>query len=75
VRNLGSPTAWCRLLLLLLLRITPHHAITEAELDCLAGVGCADPWEITGNPLPMVFDSRLVDPALVPVIGMCFPAT
>jgi len=30
---------------------------------------CAEPFQVPSNPLPMVFDSRLVDPALVPVSG------
>jgi len=47
-----------------------QDAITEVELDCLAVEGCADPFEVPDHRLPMVFDSRLADPALVPTGGV-----
>jgi len=49
--------------------IAPQDAISEAELDRMVVESCDNPFDGCGNQLPMVFDSRLVDPALVPIAG------
>jgi len=48
---------------------TPPQMSSQAEGNRPGEACCTDPFSVSGNPLPMVFDSRFVDPALVPVSG------